>query len=119
MNNPKFDVQKYENFVKNGGDKNALNPYILVTSKNDTIIKESAGILANTGEKEYQQDIITPVPNLFYSIRIFDENGNIKREDSKVFFGNLLFDYGKKITYKHNGNIEKIEDFEKKFSNYK
>lgn len=115
----KFDVQSFETFIEKGGNTNSLQPYILEVVKNDTIIKKSVGVFADSEKKEYQEQVIPPIPNLFYTIKLYDENGNKTQEISHVFFGNLKFDYGNHIYFKKNGEIDRKKNFETDFKNYK
>lgn len=119
MSNNKFDVSNFENFIANGGDKNSLNPFVFERKKNDTLIKEYAGINTDTGEKEYQRDIVPPAPNLFYAICIFDENGNVKQTIDQVFIGTFHFKYGIHRFYDKEGNLKKTIDYNNQFRDFK
>lgn len=115
----KFDVESFETFIEKGGDTNSLQPYILEVVKNDTIIKKSVGVFADSEKKEYQEQVVPPVPSLFYSIKLYDEEGIKTQEISHVFFGNLKFDYGNHMYFKKNGEIDRKKNFETDFKNYK
>ncbi|WP_277111687.1 hypothetical protein [Chryseobacterium taklimakanense] len=95
-----------------------MNVLERIQDNNGTIIKEYSLTSSKNGT-EYARETQPPVPDLFYSLKIFDENGKIKNFTDQVFWGIFEFEFGKHYFYNKDGSLEKTVDFTKQFDDYK
>lgn len=109
------DFKKYQTAQQNLPDG---NPTERVINQNGSTITEYSMISAAKGT-EYTREILPPVPALFYSIFIFNDDGKLKESVDKVFLGTFEFDYGIHQYYNTNGELEKTVDYSKRFENVK
>lgn len=118
MSTEHFNVIGFQDYQNTQEKLSSLNATVKITVEGDETIKEYSLISSENGI-EYAREKIPPTPNLFYSLKIFDEKGNIKNSIDKVFFGILDFEYGVHNFYDPKSYLIKQIDYNDQFNSIK
>lgn len=118
MSTEHFNVNGFKNYQTEQEKVSSLNATEKVTIEGNATIKEYSLISSENGI-EYARETLPSTPNLFYSLKIFDEKGNIKNSIDKVFFGILAFEYGVHNFYDQKGYLTKQIDYNDQFNSVK
>ncbi len=114
MSTEHFNVNSFKNYQTAQEKSGNIGSTERLTFNGQTVIKEYSLISSENGI-EYAKETIPPIPSLFYSLIIYDEQGKIKSSIDKVFIGVFDFEYGKHNFYDKEGYLTKQIYYNKQF----